>query len=277
MTFKTMAWFIIFITFAIANSSYGKSVPQVLPKTEVTPKSIPEKHNIWVFIMAGQSNMAGRGRIAPKDTLPINRVLSINKSNQVILAKEPLHFYEPRMTGLDCGRSFGIQMLRHVPDSVSILLVPTAVGGSSINRWISDSNHRGVHLLSNFKEKVETAQKYGEIKAILWHQGESDANPKGIEARQKKMAQLFSEFRKITNNDSLPIIIGKLGSYSKHKAFWQQLNEQNHRYAQKDKNCTLVTTSNLKDKGDLLHFNAKGQRKLGQRYAKQYLKTFADQ
>ena len=56
--------------------------------------------------MAGQSNMAGRGFVEPIDTLINTRILTINRQNKLIYAKEPLHFYEPHKKGLDLGMSF---------------------------------------------------------------------------------------------------------------------------------------------------------------------------
>ena len=32
---------------------------QYFPKKEIKPKKVPNKKRIWVFILAGQSNMAG--------------------------------------------------------------------------------------------------------------------------------------------------------------------------------------------------------------------------
>lgn len=52
----------------------------------------PNPDSLYIFIMAGQSNMAGRGFVEPKDTIPHKRILSIDKSMNWIYAKEPLHF-----------------------------------------------------------------------------------------------------------------------------------------------------------------------------------------
>src|SRR5262245_10495512 len=79
------------------------------PKKVEMPAEIPVKQNVWVFILAGQSNMAGRGFVEPDDTVVVKRLLSIDKDGQLINAKEPLHFYEPNLTGLDCGYSFGME------------------------------------------------------------------------------------------------------------------------------------------------------------------------
>src|SRR4249919_142063 len=109
------------------------------PKRIETMSNSINKENVWVFMMAGQSNMAGRGIVEPEDTVPNSRILSINKDGKIIIAKEPLHFYEPERTGLDCGLSFAKTLLTKIPGNVSILIIPTAVGGSSIRQWLGDS------------------------------------------------------------------------------------------------------------------------------------------
>lgn len=242
------------------------------PKTVAYPNSIPKKKETWVFLMAGQSNMAGRGFVEPQDTIASERILTINKSNEIILAKEPLSFYEPTMAGLDCGMSFAKNMLNKVPENVSILLIPTAVGGSSINKWVGDSIHREVKLLSNFKAKVELAKKYGKIKGILWHQGESNANKKGMINYEENMSVLFREFRKAVGNNKLPILIGELGSYSNNNDSKQLINEKIQNYILNDSNAFMITTSDLKDRGDKVHFDSEGQRIMGSRFAETYLK-----
>jgi len=137
---------------------------QFFPKSELKKGNIPAKENLWVFILAGQSNMAGRALVEPQDTIPSERILTINRSGEIIIAKEPLHFYEPSMAGLDCGLSFAKTIIKQMPDSLSILLIPTAVGGSSISEWLGDSLFRKVQLLTNFNEKVQLGNKYGRVK-----------------------------------------------------------------------------------------------------------------
>ncbi len=232
------------------------------------------KENVWVFLMAGQSNMAGRGMVEPQDTLSNERILCINKEGQLIGAKEPLHFYEPALTGLDCGLSFAKTLIKKIPPGISVLLVPTAVGGSSISQWLGDSVHRNVKLLSNFKEKVKLALEYGTIKAILWHQGESDTNEKDLPEYEKRLALLLSEFRAVAENENLPVLLGELGSFSNNKQNRVALNHAINQYAASDINTAVVYTGDLKHKGDYLHFNSEGQRKMGSRFAEVYLKKF---
>lgn len=240
------------------------------PKKEEIVKHLPSKNSVWVFILAGQSNMAGRGVVEPLDTLPDARIFTLNKNYEFVLAKEPLHFYEPSRTGLDCGLSFSKTLLENVPDSVSILLLPAAVGGSTSRQWLGDSIKRGVRLLTNFKKCVEIGKRNGIIKGILWHQGEGDANPGDIIMYEERITNLFKLFRQISENNSLPILIGELGTYSDNEN-WMKINKIIHSYVISDPNTAVIFTGDLKEKGDKEHFNSEGQRILGKRFANCFL------
>ena len=244
------------------------------PKTRERVQDIPPHDRVWVFMMAGQSNMAGRGLVEPEDTIPDQRILSIDSTGALVYAKEPLHFYEPTLTGLDCGVSFARTLLSSVPDSISILMIPTAVGGSSIKQWLGDSIHNGVKLLSNFREKAAIGGRYGEFKAILWHQGETDANERDIPQHTSRLSSLFSQLREIVGNPGLPVLIGELGAYSRDEEHWAQINQAIHAYAATDSNASVIPTGDLKEKGDRIHFDAAGQRTIGQRMAAEYIRRF---
>jgi len=268
---------IIFLVIAFSASCSHKTAAErttYFPKRIETMTNSVSKENVWVFIMAGQSNMAGRGIVEPEDTVSDKRILSINEDGQIIIAKEPLHFYEPERTGLDCGLSFAKTLITKIPNNVSILIIPTAVGGSSIRQWLGDSTYRNVKLFSNFVDKVEIAKQNGIIKGILWHQGESDANEKDIPLHKQRLSLLFSKFRAAVGNNELPVLLGELGSFSENPVNFSLINKAIHEYAAGDKNSRVISTKELKDKGDHLHFNSKGQREMGKRFAKAYLKMF---
>ena len=242
------------------------------PKEEIKPDILPEKENVWVFILAGQSNMAGRGKVESSDTVPDPRILSLNKSRELILAKEPLHFYEPGMAGLDCGLSFAKTLLPSVPDSVSLLIIPAAVGGSAISQWIHDETFREVPLLSNFKEKVAIGKQHGTIKGILWHQGENDAiKPETIAVHQRQLEKLFRKFRKEVGNKKLPVLLGELGSFSANDENWQKINVQIRNFVAADRRAYLIKTADLNHNGDRVHFDSEGQRRMGERFAQAYI------
>lgn len=261
------------------NMSSENSLPitrtSFFPKSRTLKKPLPNPDNTYVFLMAGQSNMAGRGQVMPVDTIEDPRILTLNNSGEVEIAKEPLHFYEPELQGLDCGLSFAKALIEKLPKGSSILLVPMAVGGSSTKDWLGDDVYRGVRLLSNFTNRVEKAQKLGKIKGLLWHQGESDANEAAILLYEDKIKSLFNILRSKANDEDMPIVMGELGDFGhKDDATWKLLNALMHRLETSEKNIRVVSSGGLNHKGDNLHFDSEGQRTMGKRYADAYLTHF---
>ncbi|QMU29375.1 sialate O-acetylesterase [Adhaeribacter radiodurans] len=271
MRIERILLILVFCGFTACKHQLVNKRTEFFPKAELKVKDLPKKENTWVFFLAGQSNMAGRGQVEPADTIPNDRIFTINQKGEVITAKEPLHFYEPNNTGLGSGLSFAKTLIKQVPNGVSILLIPTAVGGSFISQWLGDSTHRNVKLLTNFKEKAAIGKSLGQVKAILWHQGESDANPTDIPLYKVRLTNLFTHFREIMEDKNLPIILGELGTFSKDKDEWMQINEQIKQYSSTDPNTTVVSTSDLNHKGDNIHFDSEGLRLMGQRYAQGYM------
>jgi len=277
MLLEKLSLFILLILLGITvNKKESFERTQFFPRIEEKVKKLPEKHNLWIFILAGQSNMAGRGFVEAQDTVPCERIFTINSDSEIILAKEPLHFYEPTRKGLDCGLSFAKTLIQYIPDSISILLVPTAVGGSSTLQWIGDSIMSGVQLLTNFKEKVEFCSEFGVIKGILWHQGESDAKYNNIDY-SKRLSLLFTRFRQIVDNPKIPIYIGELGKYyDKNRYNWPKINNKIRCYSSQDSYSFIVKTDDLNDLGDKIHFNSEGQRIMGQRFAIKVIESYDD-
>ena len=85
---------VILIFFSVLNNSIGckDETMQIPEKQDI----LPSKENLWVFLMAGQSNMAGRGKIETQDLITNKRIITINENNHWIVAGEPLHFYQPK-------------------------------------------------------------------------------------------------------------------------------------------------------------------------------------
>lgn len=91
---------------------------------------LPAKEKFHIFLLAGQSNMAGRGKIEAEDKVPHPRVLVLSKQGEWKPAMAPLH-YDKDAAGVGLGSSFAVALAEKDP-SVTIGLVPTACGGSSI-------------------------------------------------------------------------------------------------------------------------------------------------
>ena len=145
-----------------------------------TPKIPREKFHL--FLLVGQSNMAGRGKVAEGDRKPHPRVLMLSREKKWVPAVDPMHFDKPRMVGVGLGRTFGIAVAEGDP-GIHVGLIPCAVGGSPIRSWEPGGYHGQTksHPWDDSLARARAALRDGTLKGILWHQGESDSNPRDAE------------------------------------------------------------------------------------------------
>lgn len=181
--------------------------------------------NFHLYPLLGQSNMAGRGVITPEFQNEGNpQVYMLNKINEWVLAKHPLHFDKPKVAGVVLGLSFGIKMAASNP-KIKIGLIPCAVGGSSINVWRS-----GATPYNDAMKRIAIARQSCVFKGALWHQGESDSTPEGAADYLSKLIKLIGQVRGSTHQDNLPLVVGKLGRYWKQYANINKVLTQVHAY-----------------------------------------------
>ena len=237
--------------------------------------SLPPKENFHLFLLVGQSNMAGRGKVEPEDLKPHTRVLTLTKDNQWQPAIAPLHFDKPKYVGVGLGRSFGIEIANANPN-ITVGLIPCAVGGSPIASWEPGALDRATatHPYDDTLIHMQAALPLGTLKAILWHQGESDAKPAESVVYEEKLHTLIHRFRKEFNAPTVPFIAGQMGIFAErpwdeHKKLIDQAHQS---LPQKIPHAAFVDAKNLQHKGDEVHFDSPSYRELGRRYAKAYLK-----
>jgi hypothetical protein len=258
-----------------APKNISQTQTSIFPATFNKPNSLPAKEKFYIFLLAGQSNMAGRGIIEAGDTVSSPLVLTLNKNNEWVQAKEPLHYYEPGRTGLDCGLSFGKELSKKYGKEITIGLVPCAIGGSSIEQWLGDSTYRGVALYSNFLQKAKKASQYGIIKGMLWHQGESNTGTKSHIDYKKKLESFFTKLRADVQQPEMPIYLGPLGLYLTNHSFpyWDAINKDMEELVQTGNKIYLVKTSDFTHLKDTIHFDSRSQRLMGKRFAKAVYKN----
>lgn len=229
-------------------------------------ETIDLKSGYDLYLLVGQSNMAGRGVIEAEDTTEHNRVFMLNAADEFVLAKEPLHF-DKSNRGVGPGLAFGKAMAEANP-KIKIGLIPAAVGGTKISYW-EPGNSRGLYEEAIRKAKV--AMKYGTLKGIVWQQGESDSNTKDAPLYKERLLKLLTAFRKDLGNNNLPIVIGGLGDFLKSSQY-KVVNKSLQETANEIGNAGFSEASTLGHIGDRLHFNSKAQRENGNNMAKAMLK-----
>jgi hypothetical protein len=221
---------------------------------------LPGKEKFKLFLLIGQSNMAGRGKIEEQDRQPHPRVLTLNKDGEWVPAVDPIHFDKPRMCGVGLGSTFGRQVSEALPDQ-TIGLIPCAVGGTSIDQWA-----KGGALFQEAVRRAKLGLKDGHLGGILWHQGETGSNPATY---GEKAAQLFAAFRAEFEAPQTPVIIGGLGEFCGPSA---QLNPVLRNLPEKVPHSAFADPKGLIHKGDGLHFNSEALREFGRRYAQEWFK-----
>jgi carbohydrate esterase-like sialic acid-specific acetylesterase len=235
---------------------------------------LPAKDKFHLFLLVGQSNMAGRGVVEEQDKAVNPQVLMLSKEGQWVPAVDPLHFDKPT-AGVGVGKTFG-QMIAEANPGVTIGLIPCAVGGSPIDAWKPGVFYPATksYPWDDMVKRVELALPAGTLKGILWHQGEADSTPELAPAYAAKLSDLVKRLRELVKLPDVPFIAGQMGKFdgipwTEGKAVVDQ--------AQRDlpkevPHTAFVTAEGLHHKGDKVHFDSAAYRELGKRYATAFLK-----
>lgn len=219
-----------------------------------------------LFLLIGQSNMAGRGKVEEQDLQTHPRIWMLNKEMQWAPAKDPLHWDKPTVAGVGLGSEFARTLAKADPN-VNIGLIPAAFGGTSLDQW-----KPGGELYKNAVARAREAMKKGTLAGILWHQGESDSSPDKIASYPTRFAAMMAQLRKDLNAPEVPLVIGELGRF---RPASEPFNAMLPGLVPQVPHTALVTAEDLADKGDKLHFGSPALRTLGQRYAAAWLKLRA--
>jgi hypothetical protein len=232
------------------------------------------QQNFHLYLLAGQSNMAGRGKVIEHDNQTHPRVYVLNKDKKWELAKDPLHFDKPSIVGVGPGLAFGKDMAGY-KKHVRMGLIPCAAGGSPISSWTIGGYHNQTksHPYDDAVVRAKAAMQDGVIKGIIWHQGESDSKPEKVKVYQEKLEELIGRFRQDLGDDSLPFVVAKLGDfYAEKNPNAKSINKILERIPDIVENAACVDVSGLTHKGDVVHFDTKSSRELGRRYAEHMIK-----
>ncbi|MEB2784931.1 sialate O-acetylesterase [Algoriphagus persicinus] len=232
-------------------------------------KNISSTDNFHLYLLMGQSNMAGRGKVEAIDTLTHPRVYMLDKNRNWVFARDPMHFDKP-VAGTGLGLTFGKIMANEDPN-IRIGLIPTAVGGSSINHWFADSlfQQTNTYPYDDMIKRTKKAMESGTLKGILWHQGESDSNTENdLSEYTQRFEAMQDSLRADLGIESIPIVMGEIGYFFYPKApFAKEMNGVISQIAGSDDCIELVTAEGLTHKGDSTHFDSDSYHALGKRYA----------
>lgn len=237
-----------------------------------------------LFLLLGQSNMAGAPPPEARDLVPNPRVQVLGYGDRATparaydawsVAAPPLHGCD---SGLGPGDTFGQEMAAAYPDD-RIGLVPCAINGIDIDFYrkgvVSARRHefpippdnRWAGAYDWVLTRAQLAQRSGVIRGLLFHQGESDS---GDLAWPGKLRQIVDDLRCDLAIGDAPLVVGELlhgGLCEGHNALVNELPR------------VIAHTSIASAEGlcgiDAYHFDAAAQRELGRRYAQRMLEALS--
>lgn len=233
---------------------------------EKNKKQLPK---LDLYLCIGQSNMAGRGYLTPELMDTMTNVYLFNDKGEFERAVNPLNRYstirkELSMQQLGPSYSFAKEIVKKTGHAVG--LVVNARGGSSISSWVK-GNKDGYY--EEAVKRISEAMKYGDLKAILWHQGE--ANVSSPDKYKEQLIELVSDLRKDLKKPNLFFVAGELSqwNWTKNETGTTQFNKMIRSISSFIPYSACVSSENLtplKDQTDP-HFNSNSQLILGKRYS----------
>jgi sialate O-acetylesterase len=245
--------------------------------------------DLWV--MAGQSNMEGCGRLdAPDIEEPNTLVHAFDMSDRWLTACEPLHWrldspdpahwpelrkptpdevmaqHKGRTNGVGPGMSFAGEIVRHT--GVPIGLIPCAVGGTTMDQWDPEQvKLGGKSLYGAMLRRVDAVG--GHVRGLLWYQGESDA----VGGVSNVFAAKFSRFVQAVRHDfsqaDLPVLFVQIGRVVVPQLThpeWNAIQETQRVCAREIAYTDVVPAVDLAME-DFIHLSSAGQKRLGERLA----------
>ena len=223
-------------------------------------------------LMLGQSNMAGRGDMGQVKPIrnPLCYMLRMGRWQPMCEPVNPDRgIFEGRFrSGISLAASFADEYARSFQSPVG--LIPCADGGTSLDEWMP-----GQLLYDHAVMQTKLALRTSELKAILWHQGESDCLcDETVAAYREKFLRMITQLRKDLGAENVPVILGelpqKMGDSWKTSGREQQMNGILRQLAREVPNCAIASSHGLTMKTDGAHFDSPACREFGKRYFEAY-------
>jgi len=229
-----------------------------------------QNKEIVSVLMAGQSNMAGRGDFGEVPPI-VNEKCRVLRMGRWQMMHEPINpdrssHEGGARSGVGLGASFADKLADFTGKTVG--LVPCADGGTSIAQWQPSGE-----IFDYTVTVARFAMRTSNLVGIIWHQGESDCKYFNPEEYRELFLNTMRAFRRELG-EGLPIVIGELcediqdGWAPNGSA--KKMNLLLHTLAEELGNCAIVSADGLSLRSDRLHFNSASYRLLGDRYFEKF-------
>jgi hypothetical protein len=249
-----------------------------------------------VYILAGQSNMAGRGDGAevPADILSsvegvsYHYVCSFGADRGPPFSEGGAYHSDGWDTTRPCRKhpstpgphfgpelSFAATLGREVPEH-PIAIIKHGRGGSILaTDWVGelpDQRRFGDAMMAQVREALRDLENSGDryvVKGFVWMQGEGDTTRREYaESYHENFSIVLARLRRELEDPQLPVVIGRIGDGSKNPKMvhTETVRRAQEAIAEEDPHIAWVDTDDL-PLGDFVHYSSAGQLTLGERFA----------
>jgi hypothetical protein len=260
--------------------------------TLLSLKSFSQDKNFYIFICFGQSNMEGNAKVESQDTAAVDsrfEVLQAVDCPDRGRIKDNWYTAVPPLarctTGLTPGDYFGRTLVANLPEKIRIGIINVSVAGAKIEVFEKDNYQSylatapgwmkgiaaeyGGNPYARLIELASLAQKYGVIKGILLHQGESNPNDTLWTEKVKGIYNNLIRDLKL-KPQKVPLLAGELVNADQAGAC-AAMNKIIATLPRTVANSYIVSSAGCATSPDHLHFTAQGYRLLGKRYGETML------
>lgn len=217
-----------------------------------------------VYLLIGQSNMAGRGTMTDEDRRAISGVWLLNDEGNIEPAVSPLNKYSSIRKDLGMQQVSPADYFSRTLSSRTgrkILLVVNARGGSAIREWMPHASQR---YFSEALRRAQQAQRYGTLRGILWHQGESDSGK--TSSYMDSLQVMVAALRDALSMPQVPFVAGEIAPWHANRDRFNPVIRTMSEHIPFSAWVSSEGCTPLKDEKDP-HFSREGQHLLGVRYA----------
>ena len=248
-------------------------------------QSVCAAENYDVYLLAGQSNMDGRGLtsdLSQEQKKPLERAIifyrSVPRTSDGWQTLAPGFSVPPKYKGDFPSPTFGPElgfarsMLTAQPDR-KLALIKGSKGGTSLRADWKPGRHGAPETQGpryrDFVETIELATKQltqrGDqftIRGLLWHQGESDSKS-STKVYSRRLNELIVRIREDIGVPDLPVVVGEVFDNGKRDNVRAAIAS----VAAENATVGLVSSDGTKTSDPGTHFNANSQLLLGERYS----------
>ncbi len=235
-----------------------------------------------IYLLIGQSNMAGRAPIEEQDRPVLPGVYLFDAAGQWTPASnEPRGFnrystVEAAGSRTQLGPGYTFARHLHAATGRQIGLVVNARGGTSISQW-RKHDYAGDYAL--YAEAVSRAQEAlrrnpsARLRGIIWHQGESDNRASAADYYMPTLRRMVESMREDLQSESAVFVAGEVGTWQGRGAHINPLirTTPDHLHSAGWVSSEGLTTHETDHDPWGPHFDPASQRIFGVRYAEAVL------